>query len=408
MKNKFLLMPLIILSIAWIIWGVAFLVYGSVMGNAALLIGSLIGIGSIPWADSKCSEGDIVIFKLSNGLKKFLRENVFVFAFFCVVLLFSTLAYQGYGAWAGALAGCVGCGIAAFAIIMFFIDCKEESVRVVAGKPDNEIMISLCRGEILKKILRSKVVRLGLPLVTGFFGTHVLMHHGVLLGILVILAGIVVTLAVYFTDFIHFSEKEKMEDRLASGPVSEIVVPQKSDGALEYLATAYSAAPNHCISSHIDSIIKRATRLLSYRSDDGTVGEIIATYHVFIEQYVARAAELVRKYWKAFVYLSSVDLGELSSEISRLQTEIESGDASAKKTLDEKKITKAAIEEMRKKQLSIGRGLGEIAATLEAMETIVISAETSDADAKDVRDELQRTLSTTTLAIKETLCDHEK
>ena len=67
--------------------------------------------------------------------------------------------------------------------------------------------------------------------------------------------------------------------------------------------------------------------------------------------------------------------------------------------------TKTGLEAMQKKQVSIKRGLGEIAATLEAMETTVVSAEMSDADAKDVRDELQRTLSSTTKAIKETLCD---
>ena len=102
----------------------------------------------------------------------------------------------------------------------------------------------------------------------------------------------------------------------------------------------------------------------------------------------------------------SIDCNKIDSEISHLQTDAVSEEGVAKKTLDEKLRTKAGLEAMRKKQHSIQLELGLIDATLESMETIAITAETNDASAKDVRDDLQRVISSTTLAIEETLCEH--
>ena len=184
MKNKFLLIPLIILSLTWIIWGVAFLIHGSAMGNAALLIGSLIGIGSIPWADSKVPDCDIVIFNWRDIMKGFFQINVMVLVLFCVTVLFSVVAYYNYGLWAGALAAFIGCAIA---IGILFFDNKEKPASESIDDPGDGIIISQRRRELLKKTLRSKVVTFGTPIATGFLGTAAWMNYGILPGISVVL-----------------------------------------------------------------------------------------------------------------------------------------------------------------------------------------------------------------------------
>ena len=298
----------------------------------------------------------------------------------------------------------VGAAATMFCLLFSYCldDKPQDSPEADSG---DEIMASRWVLDLLKKVVRSKVVNFGVPCATGSLCVPAFKYHGFWAGMAVIFIGVALLAICTVIDCIGYPEKEEVKEEPEDGPSNEIVAPKQQETPLEYLATHCQAASMNGLTPCISSIVKRATKLLGYRKDDGVVGEILQAYRIFIEQYVAKAAELIRKYQIAKEYLATTDCNQLSIEIGYLQTDIESGDASAKTTLDEKLTTKTEIEAMRKRQESIGRRLGEIAATLEAMEATVVSAETSDADAQVVRDELQRTLSSTTQAIKETLCD---
>ena len=335
--------------------------------------------------------------------KVFERDAFMLSVMLAFITIFSSLALTRHAFLVSGIILSVGTVLVVGKIIISISFFKKEAQKNEPAENPGEVIVAPEQNvsPLQKRLESNKPVMAVVLFFTVFLGTGAFLIYGLWAGAMSGFIGLVVLTGIILVGPIE----EEPKDEPAENPGEEIIAPKQNDAALEYLTTAYQSASEHCLAPHIDSIVRRSTRLLAYRKEDGVVGEILQTYHVFITQYVVRAADLVRKYWKAQEYLSTIDSAELSSEISLLQTDIESGDASAKKTLDEKMTTKTGLEAMQKKQVSIKRGLGEIAATLEAMETTVVSAEMSDADAKDVRDELQRTLSSTTKAIKETLCD---
>jgi methylaspartate ammonia-lyase len=155
-----------------------------------------------------------------------------------------------------------------------------------------------------------------------------------------------------------------------------------------------------------DSIFRRATRLLNYQVEDGVIGEVLSAYRSFIDQYVARAADLVKKYRTAQAFLDTTETEKLARSIVKIKTEVKDGNTSLQATLDEKQGTLEELAAMQEAQSASIRLLEKIDATLESLETAAVSAQTNNSSAKDVLDELQRTLSSTALAIKETLCNH--
>ena len=187
-------------------------------------------------------------------------------------------------------------------------------------------------------------------------------------------------------------------------PVDEAVTTQPIGLLLARLSPLYISAPEDELGTLANSICQRAERLLAYRKEDGVIGEILQAYRVFIEQYIARAVELVRKHQMAKEFLRTVNYEKVCAEFQYLQGEVGKGDASVQKTAEEKQRTKVELEAMQASQVLNEREMQEIDATLEAMETIAVSAETNNADAKYISEQLQQTISTTSRAIKETLC----
>ena len=265
---------------------------------------------------------------------------------------------------------------------------------------------------ILKRLVGSNGVIFGLFCTTCLVAGIVSHTQSTKAWFLVFLIGFGIIGAVLAIDAIFFTSEDVPKSKSADGLGEEIIIPgdemtfrQRIDTPLEYLvAVGIAEAKRDELAELAYSISMRATRLLGYRIEDGVIGEVLSAYRSFIDQYVAKAAELVKKYRKAQEHLDSSDPKKLTQTITNLKEEIKQGSGSLQATLNEKERTLRELGQMCESQATSLQELGEIDATLEAMETIAVSADTNNSSEHDIRAELQRTISSTTLAIKETLC----
>lgn len=259
---------------------------------------------------------------------------------------------------------------------------------------------------IIRRLARSNVVAIGLFCLTCFVGATAFRSQGPKAGVVVFFIGFVVIGIVWVVDVVFRANDQERKIKSADGLGQEIIFSERTDTPLEYLAVVSLSSPTDELLMLADSIFIRATRLLNYRVEDGVIGEVLTVYQPFINQYVARAAELVKKHRKLQEFLEKTNSEKLIRIIAELRERIEAGNASLQSTLDEKQRTLEELGAMRESQRQSFSMLDEIDSTLESMETLTISAETNNTSAKDVLNELQRTISSTSQAIKETLCNH--
>ncbi|MFA5961599.1 MAG: hypothetical protein WC848_02880 [Parcubacteria group bacterium] len=259
---------------------------------------------------------------------------------------------------------------------------------------------------IVRRLFASNAVSFALFCITCLVGGIVLRTQSLKAGLGTFAIGICLIAVVWLTDIIWVVNEQKQKGKSADGLGDEIIFSERKDTPLEYLAGFSLSSPRDGVVVLADLIFRRATRLLNYQAEDGVIGEVLNAYRSFIDQYVVRAAELVKKHRKAQEFLDNTDPEKLARIITDLRGKIKGGNVSLQSTLDEKQRTLEELGAMQESQSQSIFMLEKIDATLESMETLAVSAETNSISAKDVLDELQRTISSTSQAIKETLCNH--
>ena len=164
-------------------------------------------------------------------------------------------------------------------------------------------------------------------------------------------------------------------------------------------------APADELTDMLRSIMNIGHGLLNYLSDNQAVVEILKAYRVYIEQYMDSAASLAKKYRKARTYLSVTSKSMLEEEIVVLGRRLSAGDSSVKKTLEEKRSTLDRYLTIEKSKNSVQGAIAEIEATLKALHAAITAVEVDPNSEAKIREEIQKTISTTGEAIELTFLE---
>lgn len=148
------------------------------------------------------------------------------------------------------------------------------------------------------------------------------------------------------------------------------------------------------LTNMLSNIYKRGYDLKQYGGENKVCEEILSAYKDNIESYMGSAASLGRKYRRSGKILSSINPDELSEQIAKYTERIKSGEEGLEHTLKEKEATRERLQEITTNRKIIIKSLGEIEATLESLQFAITRAETEDSSREQVREEMQRTIST--------------
>jgi len=148
------------------------------------------------------------------------------------------------------------------------------------------------------------------------------------------------------------------------------------------------------LTNMLNNIYKRGYDLKQYSGDNKVCEEILSAYKDNIESYMGSAASLGRKYRRSGRILLSVNPDELTEQIAQYTQRIKSGEEGLEHTLKEKEATKERFQEIISNRKMILKSLGEIEATLESLQFAITRAETEDSSREQVREDMQRTIST--------------
>lgn len=144
----------------------------------------------------------------------------------------------------------------------------------------------------------------------------------------------------------------------------------------------------------LSNIYKRGYDLKQYGGENKVCEEILSAYKDNIEGYMGNAASLGRKYRRSGKILSSINPDELNDQIAKYNERIKSGEEGLEHTLKEKEATRERLQEITTNRKMIIKSLGEIEATLESLQFAITRAETEDSSREQVREDMQRTIST--------------
>ncbi|MDP2907472.1 MAG: hypothetical protein Q8O03_06030 [Nanoarchaeota archaeon] len=148
------------------------------------------------------------------------------------------------------------------------------------------------------------------------------------------------------------------------------------------------------LTNMLSNIYKRGYDLKQYGGENKVCEEILSAYKDNIEGYMGNAASLGRKYRRSGKILSSINPDELNDQIAKYNERIKSGEEGLEHTLKEKEATRERLQEITTNRKMIIKSLGEIEATLESLQFAITRAETEDSSREQVREDMQRTIST--------------
>ena len=191
---------------------------------------------------------------------------------------------------------------------------------------------------------------------------------------------------------------QKIEDLDKEGLFSSFC-----DTPLEKLTFHSVSLPKDNLAECVDKIIRHAGQILSFQGQvNNTVDEIVKAYKGYIDEYIKKAISIIEKHTEAKQYLSSYNPDELLREIQALEISVQDQPEN-KTTLEEKRKSLSEYKEMESSLAKNIRDLQEIEATLQSLGIAIASARTNSTSEQDFRSELQRVLSSTGEAIRETL-----
>jgi hypothetical protein len=155
---------------------------------------------------------------------------------------------------------------------------------------------------------------------------------------------------------------------------------------------------------NLRAILAIGKNLVDYdQAANETVAEILKAYRVYVDKYLESATTLAAKYRRVKSYLKTQDPMTLRGEVKALKNRIGDGEKGLANTLKESEATLGRLEEMQKDQPEFRQSLDEIHATIRSLESSIKRAENDpDADT-EIREEIQRTIASTSEAIETTL-----
>lgn len=158
------------------------------------------------------------------------------------------------------------------------------------------------------------------------------------------------------------------------------------------------------LTPNLRAILAIGKNLVNYdQAVNETVAEILKAYRVYVDKYLESATTLAAKYRRVKSYLKSQDPTSLRAEVRAIENRIKDGETGLANTLKESKATLERLEEMQKDQPEFRQSLDEIHATIRSLESSIKRAENDpDADT-EIREEIQRTIASTSEAIETTL-----
>jgi len=148
------------------------------------------------------------------------------------------------------------------------------------------------------------------------------------------------------------------------------------------------------LTEKLRSIHKRGERLLNRDTGDQVTKSVLNAYVGYIEGFIKSAEDLARKYRSSKDYLDEISKEDLQREIEMLTGKVSDGAKAFEKILKEKRDTLENLKTIERNQEKKVVSLWEIEATLQSLEASVMSVENDSTKEKDVRAEMQRSIST--------------
>jgi chromosome segregation ATPase len=148
------------------------------------------------------------------------------------------------------------------------------------------------------------------------------------------------------------------------------------------------------LTNMLNNIYKRGYDLKQYGGENKVCEEVLSAYKDNIDGYMGGAASLGRKYRRSGKILSSINPDELNDQIKKYTERVKAGEEGLEHTLKEKEATRERLQEIITNRKMIIKSLGEIEATLESLQFAITRAETEDSSREQVREDMQRTIST--------------